>query len=368
MIVTHVALTPLAGSPVRISNALNDLHIDSRVIILNPKIYGRREFPIDLAWGEEAKARLVKSDIIHFHHFFDLTKNPFNFDFKSLRGQFIRQFHTSPYTISEWTSVPADDIINSTIPQLVIAQFHTRYYPLARIVPNITPYVSETPLVSYRTPSIIYSPSNTTPAQESRWDTKGFDQVISILNRNKDIKSTVITDTPFNECHAKRMLHNIAIDDVITGSHHITSLDSLALGLATICHLDTSTQCVLQHLTGAHDIPVVNSPIWTLDDCLKTLKRDPHYLEQQGQYSAFWMSKFYHPNAMANHYIEAYQALGSTWRINRPKLNPSTILIPDLIYLKSVKKRPVTLSMIKNAFIRPLRSIKRKFFPNKQGF
>ena len=48
MICVHVSYTPLAGSPIRIVNALNKwTDIKARLINLNPNIYGDRVFEED---------------------------------------------------------------------------------------------------------------------------------------------------------------------------------------------------------------------------------------------------------------------------------------------------------------------------------
>ena len=79
--VLHVALTPLAGSPIRIVNALNShTAVRARLAVLDPGAYGSRTFPGDLDWQshtDEVREVLGKVDILHLHHFFDLDDNPF---------------------------------------------------------------------------------------------------------------------------------------------------------------------------------------------------------------------------------------------------------------------------------------------------
>ena len=75
------------------------------------------------------------------HHFFELEENPFGIHLfrECALSWFIRQFHTHPLTIARGDKGLAAQIVNSNIPQLVIAQYHERLYPRARLVPNIVP-------------------------------------------------------------------------------------------------------------------------------------------------------------------------------------------------------------------------------------
>src|SRR5258707_3441318 len=105
--VLHVALTPLAGSPIRIVNALNSYtEVRARLVVVDPGAYGSRTFPGDLDWQsqiDEVREVLEKADIIHLHHFFDLEDNPFRIDFRTLCGdrvRVVRQFHSAPLTIA----------------------------------------------------------------------------------------------------------------------------------------------------------------------------------------------------------------------------------------------------------------------------
>ena len=87
MLVVHVSLTPLAGSPLRIVRALNaHTAVEARLVDLAPDAYGRRTFPEDLVWGAhaaEARALIGRADLLHFHHWFDFDseRNRFGLDF-----------------------------------------------------------------------------------------------------------------------------------------------------------------------------------------------------------------------------------------------------------------------------------------------
>ena len=77
MLIVHISYTPLAGSPIRIVNAINKYTtLNARLINLNPSLYGNRIFQEDLIWEkdkEEALELISKADIIHFHHWMELN-------------------------------------------------------------------------------------------------------------------------------------------------------------------------------------------------------------------------------------------------------------------------------------------------------
>ena len=53
-LVVHLALSPLAGSPIRIVEALNrHTNVEARLIVLKPNIYGSRTFAGDLGWDSD---------------------------------------------------------------------------------------------------------------------------------------------------------------------------------------------------------------------------------------------------------------------------------------------------------------------------
>lgn len=90
MLVLHIAMTPLAGAPIRLVNALNKYtDFKSRLIVFNTKAYGTRTFPNDLDWQadkEKCLELISKADIIHLHHFIDIdsTDNAFRINFKDI--------------------------------------------------------------------------------------------------------------------------------------------------------------------------------------------------------------------------------------------------------------------------------------------
>jgi len=147
--VIHIALTPLAGSPIRIVRALNThTNIAARLLTVNEYSSATGfSFPADLCWWmKEDRAAfsqaLEAADVIHLHHWMDLENNPLGINFSrhlSRGKKIIRQFHSNPKAVAHHARTPPDTILGDPLPQLTIPQLHERFYPRARIVPNIVP-------------------------------------------------------------------------------------------------------------------------------------------------------------------------------------------------------------------------------------
>ena len=324
MLVIHVSKTPLAGSPIRIVNALNaHSSVAARLINLAPNAYGTRAFPEDLEWGadrDQAQDLLARADIVHFHHFFDFgsTSNPFGFDFlNAMRpsAHCLIQWHSSPEFTARDSGVPESSIHTTDIPQMVVAQYHERYYPSALPVPLILgePGEQSKPRKSSTDrPRILFSPTRQISAHAARWETKGAPEVRTVLRgieRAGLARVEVVQNLSFEECQQRRAGADVVIDDVVTGSFHTTSLESLAMGKATIAFLDSRTQAVLAQLTGSNDLPIVNVHLAQLRQALEALCAEPQLVRDIGAFSADWMRSNYSADTMIEHYVNGYEQL-----------------------------------------------------------
>ena len=192
MRVVHISNTPVADAPGNIVAALNQYtDIKARHIVCNPDAYGRRAFAVDIDWRtqrDEAFSTIDAADVIHIHQPFNFT-DIFGEDLSLRFGKrkVIRQFHSAPSLWAKNDREHLKRIINEPIPQLVTAQGPERFYPRARVVPNIVPirdprYLPQ-PEVEDGPPIIAYSPSGGASAWKTRWETKGAPQTRSLLRR-----------------------------------------------------------------------------------------------------------------------------------------------------------------------------------------
>lgn len=340
--VVHVALTPLAGSPVRIVNAFNRYTIGrARLIVLHPNAYGDRRFEGDIEWScdaEEALMLLHEADIVHLHHYFELENNPFGINFKQVspRACFLRQFHTHPLTIACGDEGLAKRIVNSDLPQLVIAQYHERFYPRARIVPNIVPLMNQLYLPIARNgddPVLFFAPTFghsawEVPENNTRWETKGAPETEELLQKVVRAcgKGQVLVrrNIPHEQCLQEKQASDIAIDELITGSYHLSSLESLSQGLPTFAYLDARTLDTVYELTGTHIQPWLNFRLEEAPRPLCELIDDAKLRQEMGAYSREWMETYYSDQQMVAHYVHAYEdLLERPEKFNRLRFDPT---------------------------------------------
>lgn len=318
MRVIHLSLTPLAGAPIRIVNALNR-HTDTvaRLIDFDPERYGRRVFPEDLVWKrdrDESLAALAEADLVVAHHFFDFRSNPFGVDLTRVvrpTCRFVRQFHSSIASVCRFMNVTEQEIRGDPCPKLVIPHCPERSFLDARIVPNIVPIQEEAyrPLHEAKPkPVIFFSATYKDSCWTWRWETKGYPEVVRLLKRQRDSADLdIVYGAPFDECLRRKRRSDIAIDDLATGSYHLTSLESLAQGIPTLSYLDNRTQNVLCELVGADRLPFVNVHWQEAEPVLRELLADASLRREIGCVSREWMERYYSEAAMVKHHVKAYQ-------------------------------------------------------------
>lgn len=320
--VVHIALSPLAGSPIRICKASNAYTKGSaRFINLEPQAYKTRTFEEDLDWRKdraEAEALVHSADILHFHHYFNFGSkdNPFGFDFLSAMkpgAKYLMHWHSYPTTVSRMTGKPVEELVNAPFPQMVVAQFHESYYPNALPVPLIVDVDGPAPQHTQRPhPVFFFSPSLDRHAYVDRWETKGKPQVVAVLNEVKYkglLDYRIIENLPFDECMRLRLDSDVVIDDLVTGGFHTTALEGLAAGKPTLCYVDHRTQLVLAELTGSTDLPLINVRYSEAAQVMEELAQDPELRADIGAFSRAWMVEFYSERKMIAHYDAAYRAL-----------------------------------------------------------
>lgn len=348
--VVHLAITPVAGSPWNTVSALNaHSDVEARLVVLNPTAYGSRTFPNDLVWGsnrDESLSVIAAADVVHLHQWFEPAAW-FGPEVGAICAQkpCIRQFH------SQLTHFVGDDpaalerLLADPIPHLVIAQFHERYYPRARIVPNLVPLGD--PLLSSsssqrdKLPCISWSPTVHESAWESRWATKGYPETLHMLEGlSKERRCTidVIENVPREECLKRKGSADLVVDELVTGSYHLSGLEGLAQGKPVLGWLDERSQIVLRELTGAGALPWVNVHLEDAEKVIRVLLADRNLREAIGTESRAWMKRWYDDRVLVKHYVQAYSDL-----LERPDLftrlheadllaHWQNIQLPDLIW------------------------------------
>jgi hypothetical protein len=360
MRVVHLSNTPVAGSPANIVAALNrHTDIDARHVVFNARAYGARTFDVDLDWQtrrDEALAAIDAADVIHLHQHFDFAET-FGADLPRRFGdrKLIRQYHSAP---SLWARHDAEllaRIVGDPLPQLVIAQGPERYYPLARVVPNLVPIHDPRyrPAPEHATdagaPLVVYSPSGRASAWKTRWETKGAPQTLALLRkleRQGLCRVMTIVDTPHDACLRLKQRAAIAVDECVTGNYHLSGLEALAQGKPTLGHLDARVQAQLRRLTGAVELPWVDVRLEEAEPALRALLADRGLRDEVGRASRRWMETYYDEATLVEYYRRAYLDLFEAPerfhvpRYATPAEQWSAVALPD--YAWSQRKRAGT--------------------------
>jgi hypothetical protein len=317
MKVVHLSNTPVAGSPGNIVSALNRLtDIRARHVVFNAAAYRTRTFAIDIDWRtqqQQALDTIAEADVIHIHQYFSLNET-FGTDFQKRFGdkRLIRQYHSAPDLWANGDASLLARIVNEGVPQLVIAQGPERFYPYARVVPNVVP-IDDPRYVPHAEadglPIITFSPSGRASAWKTRWETKGVPQTLALLRkleREGLCRLQLIVDTPHDECLRLKQGAAIAIDECVTGNYHLSGLEALAQGKPTLGCLDQRVQSQLRKLTGATDLPWIDVRLEEAQAPLRALLADRSLRAEIGAASRRWMETHYAEHAMIEHYRRAY--------------------------------------------------------------
>lgn len=325
--VVHLAITPVAGAPWNVVAALNAYtNVSARLVLLNPNAYGKRTFSTDLVWEndkDECLASLTAADLVHLHQWFD-PEAWFGPEVGAICAgkPCLRQWHSVPAHFGGTDPVAIKEIVNSPIPQLVIGQYPERYYPLARVVPNMVsladPLLRPSMPARRGAPLIAWSPSGRESAWEMRWGSKGYPETMPMLKRlslGGHCVLDVIEDVPRDECLRRKGDADIVVDELVTGSYHLSGLEGLAQGKPVLGWLDERTEIVLRELTGASVLPWVNVHLEDAEGVLRALLSDRTLREAIGAESRAWMDRWYNDRVLVQHYVQAYRDL-----LERPDL------------------------------------------------
>jgi hypothetical protein len=321
--VLHLSDTPLSGSPVRISKLLSNhsKKVVSRHIVYTPIVRGR-DFETDLIGEtmtkEEIDDWLGWADIIHFHNRYKRQK---------VFTEKEATLPTKPGVIHIHSPRNSEDFseeISSGLPIAIVGQYHPREWQneMSFVLPNVVDVFSEemTPRVvdgkpfylspgkARTTPVLSYAPSNTS---EKGWDNKGYDLVMPFIKRMKQvgrIQMQFITQTPHAQTIALKKGADVGIDEIATGSYHLSSLEYLSLGIPCICNLDGHTRKVVRDITGADKLPWTFASRDNFAVVVDSITKNNEWL-YAGEQARLWMERYWNPDALLEHYHQLYENL-----------------------------------------------------------
>lgn len=350
MKVIHLTLTPLAGAPIRIVDALNRYtSVTARLINYNPRAYKTRTFPEDLDYSNSrdlSKELIEDADLIHLHHFINPSKNVFGINFS--RKKILRHFHSEPQFVSRVAQVSVEAILNDPLPSVVIAQYPERYYPFARPLPNLlgpcpsASEVAENPFKHLSMPVVSFSPTTLASGLAERWNTKGSPETVDLLTKLQ--KSTkfhldMFTDIPYNIALERKGKADIILDDMVTGSYHLSGLEGLSLGKPTFSYLDQRIISLLCSLTGSNSLPWINVHLSRLPEVLELFIDSEELREIAGRASKLWVHSYWNEQKLVKFYLTAYEdVLNGAVRLREAPVNDLyDIALPDYHWRKNIK-------------------------------
>jgi hypothetical protein len=297
----------LAGAPVHLSKILNKYtSVDSLCVV---KKTFTRSLIKNLNWDYDFVAPNKKllhdlfdwADLIHFHQSVYCCIN--------CKGRSLIQYHAEPVDYQAFQTHAA---WNGK--KLVIAQYHPLFYSDASIVPNMidiwAPQYCPGPKPADRV-KIFYS-----WAFDSKkgWGRKGSQETMKILQQIQKrypgfVQLDVLTNAPYEKCLAEKRDAHICIDECVTGSYHLQSLEGCSVGAATINNLSRPVLKNMQAVSQTSSHPFVCSDISGLFDLLCDLIEHPDKLFQLGQRARAWMEKYWDPRTLVNLYLKHYEKL-----------------------------------------------------------
>lgn len=319
MNVVHITENPIAGAPLNLSRCLNKYQshkVKSRCIAQSDRNENRvfgADLIIDSTPYPVLKAVLEQADIIHFHNFYQnqhlFRKHP-EFWKIVMQKQRVWQVHSPRETA--WIRLE-DALEDKHMEKLVIGQYHPRQWPECKIVPNVIDIWDERLMPDWSVineiPRVVYSPSR---IGFKGWDNKGFEETVPVLQKFVDdrlITAEVIYDRPYEECLEKRKKADISIDETVTGSYHLCSLESLAAGLITIAGLDEMQISTLKDLTDSSDLPWSVATPKTLESVILGHLIAGKPIRATRKESRAWMEKYWDPKIMTRKFTDIYEAL-----------------------------------------------------------
>ncbi len=326
MRVLHLADTPLSGAPFRLMQVQRCGGIDARLIShrnfytsSSPVFY---EADILLQNGfdaqknspppfkkEDIETLFRNADVFHFHNYY-LNQRIFKLfpEFKRyLKGKkVIFQVHSPRNSIDGVEDAINDKSIHNF---LVVAQYQTRHFPKFTVVPNAVPIHDSlhTPINSNNSlRRVCYSPSNTVLRD---WNNKGFSETVSAISRCKNkFDFLSITHKPHKECLRLKQTSDIAIDEIITGSYHMCTLEALSMGQIAISNIDDLCQEAVMKVTGGTPLPVRKANAKDLHTVLDSLlEMSKEQLDYEKRMSRAFMEKFWNEQRLTQIFKDIYE-------------------------------------------------------------
>ncbi len=339
--VLHLCPTALAGAPVHLSRILNKYTLCTSQTMLRSNFKARElknlRWDFDIVGPTRSRLReaIESADLIQYHR----TVYPGGIEDKPS----VILFHSpqpnyKPGKTLEW--------LNGR--KMAVAQYQPLIYSDARVVPNLidiwAPQHQPAEKAADRV-KIFYSWAS---EKKGGWRDKGSERTLDILRRiqaayGKRVEVKVLKNVPYRECLAEKQTAHICIDECVTGSYHLQSLEGCSVGALTINNLSPAIHGFIQQVTGQKTHPFKQTDLEGLFDVLSHYIENPGELEQKGKLAREWMERHWDPKVLVQPYLHGY-----VHAIRHGKLipencetesRPETERIPDERRHRSVERK-----------------------------
>ncbi|BBO88342.1 hypothetical protein DSCOOX_15220 [Desulfosarcina ovata subsp. ovata] len=268
---------------------------------------------------DEANRLANEADILHLHNYLDYDSHQFApIDFGELLKagkRIVRHYHSTPDWIAEQMGISEEKLLACTLPSLVIAQYPERFFARSHVVPNMVPHSDPlySPIPDQETEfDLFFSPTKSVGAFERRWDTKAAPEVTRLIHRVAERTGCtfkIMSGRPLDEVLRAKQRARIVIDDLVTGSYHLTGLEGLAQGKPVLSFLDERCQYLLRYFSGSEHCPFVNVRLEDAETVLLYLLENPDACETIGQAGYRWLLSFWNEEKLIRYFERAYEEL-----------------------------------------------------------
>ena len=328
MKILHLSRTSLAGAPFRLNQLLNKYSNSTVRSRVATGVASNIRFPVDyqvpfskrgkeyfLKTTDELISMIEEADIIHIHNYPPFSQNSEAWS-KIAKKKTILQLHSPPSVSEHLYKLLVSKIKIDRI--LVIAQYHAVYLnipgmDIVRNIVDINDDYLKPFIVKNSKPVISYSPSNNASREQisTEWAYKSYNEVKDALDNIRNKADIVFhLGMPWLDSLKKRRRANIHIDEVSTGSYHLSSLEGLSQGKIVIANIAPWMEDIIKRVTGSNSIPWFKT---TEDNILSTLNelvsKDWGYILEHQRNSRKWMEKYWAPEIIIKDYTSIYNRL-----------------------------------------------------------
>jgi hypothetical protein len=259
------------------------------------------------------------AEVIHLHNFaweqMIFRSHP-HLKAITLSKKYLIQYHSDRRAKESFEETIQDPVFHGR--KAVLAQYHASQYPEAEHLvgnplPLFNPPFSNTPRP--RSPLISFAPSNTHIMRG--YDYKGADKVVPIL---KDVRThtrceyDVITGVGYETCLSRKSFSSVGLEELVSGSYHLSFLEYMALGCATIGNLSASVMTTLAEYAG--DLAVtelqksfIQADLKNLPKSLVRLLKDPAYLSEMQVRARSWIFNHWSVESHVRAFDRVYSSL-----------------------------------------------------------